>query len=59
MLNGILTEQVFRDGLFRYLTHYSEGNANSDKLWDSLNQVNQLIPLNSKKERYSLRGAQV
>ncbi|PIK55589.1 putative aminopeptidase N isoform X2 [Apostichopus japonicus] len=39
MLNGILTEQVFRDGLFRYLTHYSEGNANSDKLWDSLNQV--------------------
>ncbi|WP_411016302.1 M1 family aminopeptidase, partial [Salmonella sp. s51884] len=27
MLNNILSEDVFRSGLFRYLTHYSEGNA--------------------------------
>ncbi|XP_071824973.1 aminopeptidase N-like isoform X3 [Apostichopus japonicus] len=39
MLNNILSEETFRRGLNRYLTHYSEGNANSDKLWDALNQV--------------------
>ncbi|KAJ8035811.1 Aminopeptidase N [Holothuria leucospilota] len=39
MLNNILTEDTFREGLTRYLSHYSEGNANSDKLWDALNQV--------------------
>lgn len=54
MLNNILTEDVFREGLTRYLTHYAEGNANSDKLWDALNQVcefskTELLPVSFKR----------
>ena len=39
MLDNILTEEVFKEGLNYYLTERAYGNANSDDLWTVLTYV--------------------
>ncbi|KAJ8035810.1 Aminopeptidase N [Holothuria leucospilota] len=55
MLNNILTEDVFRSGLLRYLNHYAEGNANSDKLWDALNQAQDVYDVKAIMDTWTLQ----